>query len=86
LVTDFSGFPRYRFSGLYQHNLFMRPLLLKPPASQKPCVLYDVITHLFDRRITNSVGGHTGAVASATVERALPMCGITRAPKLRQDV
>ena len=87
LVTNFSGFPRYRFWGASPAQSLHALAASQPPTSQKLYAPYDVITHLFDRRITNFVGGHPGSVASRHGGHLLlPMCGITRAPKLRQDV
>ena len=87
LVTDFSGGSRYRFWAALPAQSLHALAASQPPKSQKPCVLCDVITHLFDRRITNFVGGHPGSVASRNGGHLLlPMRGITRAPKLRQDV
>jgi hypothetical protein len=87
LVTNFSGFPRYRFWGALPAQSLYALAASQPPTSQKPYAPYDATTRLFDRRITNFVGGHPGAVASRYGGHLLlPMRGITRAPKLRQDV
>jgi hypothetical protein len=87
LVTNFSGFPRYRFCRTLPAESLHAPASSQSPTSRQSCVLYDVTAHLFDGRITNFVGGHAGAVARRIGGHLLlPMCGITRASKLHQDV